>query len=535
MHMTSPPTTVERTASATRDAVPYGAIGIGTAGAIVGATMPLAVILSIGDIAGGLSVSADEASWIVTLYNVGALAGLPMTVGLVGMFGRGGAMRIVGLGFAISSFAAGIAQSLEWMVVARFAQGFFGSSLPLLMMLLALTSLRPGKGQLEGLTAFAFATTLSVGLSASAAAGLIALGGWRMLFISQGIAGLAYWFASRFVLRGERGNRALVRGFDWSGFALLSIGLGLLLIVLAEGERRFWFEQWWITACLAAGAVCTLFAIRHLASTPRPLMQLSIFRQPTFTITIVLQLLFRFGTLLALFITPQFLSRLQTFRVEQLAPAMLVMAIVTIGTTPLAYVMTRDNDPRIALSAGLALLALAAALCLQLASDWAANEFILPLAVAGAGQALFSTATMRYAVHGFTQQDGPSRGIAFNVARTFGLIGGLAVAGHIVVEREKFHSAHLVESLTSLEPLAVERARVMAGVFSRALSDGVGAQRAASGALAQLETKQAFALAFGDAFFITSLVLLIAAVLVWTLPALPGTASPQAVSGIRTP
>jgi DHA2 family multidrug resistance protein len=507
------------TANAARDA--RRAIAISTFGTIVGATMPLAVILSLGDVAGGLSVSADEASWIVTLYNVGAVVGVPTTVGFVGMFGRGRAMKIVGLGFAVASFAAGIAHSLEWMAMARFAQGFFGGSLPLLMMLLVLTSVRPGQGQLEGLTAFALVTTLAVGLSACAAAGLIALGDWRMLFLSQAVAGLVYWLAARFVFREERGNRELMRRFDWAGLILLSLGAGLLLIALSEGERRFWFEKWWIAASLAGGTVCMVLALWHLVSTPRPVMLLDVFRKPTFSITIVLQLLFRFGTLLALFITPQFLSRLQAFRVEQLASAMLVMAIAALGVTPLAYAMTRDHDPRVALSLGLALLALAAALCLPLAPDWAANEFIVPLALAGAGQTLFSTATMRYAVHGATLQDGPSRGIVFNVARTFGLVGGLALASHVVIEREKFHSAHLIESLTTFEPLTVERTRVLAGTFASTLSDGSSAQRAASAGLAQLQTKQAFALAFGDAFFIMSVVLLASAVLVWALPALP--------------
>lgn len=189
--------------------------------------MPLAVILSMPDVSGGLSASADDASWITTLYNVGALVGLPPAIALAGIMGRGRAMVIFGIGFALTSLAIGVGHSLPWVFIGRFAEGFFGGALPLLMMLIVLTSLPPGKGQLEGLTLFAIATTVGVGVAAWTANGLIAIGGWRALFTSQAIAGAIYTVLALFVLRGERGKRDLLKTFDWPGFVLLSVGLGL--------------------------------------------------------------------------------------------------------------------------------------------------------------------------------------------------------------------------------------------------------------------------------------------------------------------
>lgn len=506
---------------------PWGAIAVSTFGAVVAATMPLAVILSMPDIGGGLSASADEASWIVTLYNVGVLVGLPAAVGLAFTIGRGRAMTLCGLGFALASLAVGVGDSLPWVFVWRFAQGCFGGALPLMMMLIVLTSLPPHKGQLEGLTLFAVATTVGVGVAAWTADALVAIGGWRALFTSQALAAAIYTVLTLFVLRGERGNRELAKTFDASGYLLLSIGLGLVVIFLSEGERRFWFEKWWITASLVCGLASIAFAIHGMQFAKRPLLVLGIFRSQTFSWAIVLQVVFRFGTLLALFIAPQYLARIQGFRTEQLGNVMLAMAATTLLATPIAYWITAKSDPRIALSVGLGVIALAAALCTQITADWAGGEFAVPFALAGIGQALFSVATMRYAVHGATLQDGPSRGIVFNVARTFGLVGGLALTSHAIVEREKFHSAMLSEAITSLEPVAAERLAGSARALGSWLGDVSGAQRSAFAGLAQSTTKQAFTLAFQDAFLLTALVLGVAAVVVWALPALP---RPNAVS-----
>jgi DHA2 family multidrug resistance protein len=500
---------------------PWGAIAVSTFGAIVGATMPLAVILSMPDIAGGLSASADEASWVTTLYNVGVLAGLPAAVGLAFILGRGRAMQICGLGFALTSLASGVGSSLPWIFLWRFAQGFFGGALPLLMMLIALTSLPPGRRQLQGLTLFAVSTTLGVGIAAWTADALIAVGGWRALFTSQAIAGAIYTLLSFLVLRGERGKREMLQTFDWSSFVMLSAGLGLIVVFLSEGERRFWLEKWWIAASLACGLIFIAFAIRSLREAKRPLLTLAIFSKPTFTWAIVLQVVYRFGTLFALFIAPQYLARLQGFRTEQLASVMLVMAAATLLATPLAYRMTAKADPRIALSVGLVTIAVAAAMCIRITTEWAANEFLLPFALAGVGQALFSVATMRYAVFEATLQDGPSRGIVFNVARTFGLVGGIALTSHAIVEREKFHSAMLSDAITTLEPATLERVAASTRALGVWVSDAASAQRGAFAGIAQSATKQAYALAFQDAFLIASVVLAGAALLVWALPALP--------------
>src|SRR5690606_32778522 len=101
---------------------------------------------------------------------------------------------------------------------------------------------------------------------------------------------------------------------------------------------------------------------------------------------------------------------------------------------------------------------------------------------------------------------------------------------HVVVERQKFHSATLSEAITSLEPATAERLAATARTLGSWLTDVSGTQRGAFAGLAQSTAKQAFALAYQDAFFVTAVVLAITAILVGIRPALPHPTTPRAVS-----
>jgi membrane fusion protein (multidrug efflux system) len=381
------------------------------------------------------------------------------------------------------------------------------------------------------MAAFALAASVGVGLAAWAAAASLAAGGWRGLFWVQAGLGALYVLLALRVLRGERGDLDSLRRADWPSFLLLSTGLGLLAVFLGEGERRFWFETWWITAALVCGLAGVGFAARSLVTARDPLLRLDVFAKPTFTWAIVLQVVYRFGLMLAVVVVPQYLGRLQGYRVEQLAGALLPLAGATAVFIPIAYWMSVKLDARLALSLGLGLFATAAWIGRDLAPDWAAPEFLRPMLLAGAGQALFGVATLRFATFDIARHEGPTLGVLFNFARIFGLVGGLAVVSHLIVEREKFHSARAVERLSAADPLLAQRLAGQAASFAAWIPDPGQDQRAALAGLGRAAGAQAFTLAYADAFTILALLLLAGTVLVWALPRLPDLpASPRPAS-----
>src|SRR5271169_427339 len=80
-------------------------------------------------IAGSLSATPEEATWVLTSYLVSNAIILPMGAWFSMIFGRKRFYMIcVGL-FTVSSFLCGIAPSLGWLIFFRVIQGLAGGAL----------------------------------------------------------------------------------------------------------------------------------------------------------------------------------------------------------------------------------------------------------------------------------------------------------------------------------------------------------------------------------------------------------------------
>jgi predicted MFS family arabinose efflux permease len=112
------------------------AMTIAAFGAIVSSTFPLSIIFAQQDIAGAFAVTSQEVGWVVTLYNVGQILGLPIAFLLSGAFGRRRAMMIAGLGFILSSLLIVMTHSFAVMLFLRILHGFFAGMLPILMFII---------------------------------------------------------------------------------------------------------------------------------------------------------------------------------------------------------------------------------------------------------------------------------------------------------------------------------------------------------------------------------------------------------------
>ncbi len=85
--------------------------------------------VSLPHIAGGLAVSFDESTWVLTSYLVANAVTLPMSAWLSRVFGRKNYYMMCVALFTATSFLCGIAPSLGLLVVFRIMQGMGGGGL----------------------------------------------------------------------------------------------------------------------------------------------------------------------------------------------------------------------------------------------------------------------------------------------------------------------------------------------------------------------------------------------------------------------
>src|SRR3954464_4913898 len=87
------------------------------------------VNVSLQHIAGNLSASVDEATWVLTSYLVSNAIILPMTGWLSNHFGRKRVLMTSILGFTIASVACGLALHLPFLIVFRVIEASTGGGL----------------------------------------------------------------------------------------------------------------------------------------------------------------------------------------------------------------------------------------------------------------------------------------------------------------------------------------------------------------------------------------------------------------------
>src|SRR6202140_3445745 len=84
------------------------------------------VNVSLPHIAGNLSATTDEATWVLTSYLVANAIILPMTGWLASKFGRKRLLTASVVGFTTASFLCGMAPSLGFLIFCRIIQGACG-------------------------------------------------------------------------------------------------------------------------------------------------------------------------------------------------------------------------------------------------------------------------------------------------------------------------------------------------------------------------------------------------------------------------
>ncbi|TMJ74188.1 MAG: multidrug efflux MFS transporter [Alphaproteobacteria bacterium] len=226
---------------------------------LFGMTITLANLV-LPQMRGTFSATQDEISWVVTLNLVATAIATPMTGWLANRLGWRNTMFFTVLGFTVSSFLCGIANSLETLILARIAQGLFGAPImPMGQAILLATFPR----HLQPLALVMWGVGAVFGPVLGPILGSIATEAynWRAAFFMIVPAGMCALVCIWFALA-DHTQRTSVH-FDWIGFLALSVAILAAQLIFDRGQRLDWFDSREIILCSVIG---TLIAARGVGN-----------------------------------------------------------------------------------------------------------------------------------------------------------------------------------------------------------------------------------------------------------------------------
>jgi len=291
-------------------------------------------------------------SWVVSLYAVVFAAALAPLGRLADVLGR----RTLFVGgvalFTVSSLAAAVAPDVGVLLAARGVQALGAAAMipSSLGIVLAHTAPERRVAALGWWTASA-----SVAAVAGPVVGgvLVDLASWRALFLVNVPLGVLLAVAALRLPAGERRSERLP---DLTGSLVLGGAVGLVVLVVTEGEQWGWGSPA-VLGGLALGAAGLAAVVRRSRRHPVPALEVSLWRHPTYATANMVSVLFGISMYSWLLVTTLFLIDVWGYSALEaglaMTPGGLASAVVSIGLSRSA----RRPSPRVLVLAGSAAVA----------------------------------------------------------------------------------------------------------------------------------------------------------------------------------
>jgi len=449
-------------------------------------------------IAGNLSASTDESTWVLTSYLVANAIMLPAAGWIARRIGRKRLLLISILIFTAASLLCGMSLTMPMLIVARVLQGVGGGGMQPLAQSILLESFPPHK---HG-TAMA---VYGVGVIVAPVIGPT-LGGWitdsyswRWIFyINLPIGILALYMVSLFVEDPPYLRDKFKGAIDYIGFGLMALWLGTLQLVLDKGQESDWFAAPWIcwTAAISMLAlVC--FIVRELAD-DEPIVQLRIFLNRNFAVGTLITCIYGFVLYAATAMLPLFLQTMMGYSALQSGLSVSPRGIGAMASMIAVGVLVRYVDGRVLMALGFALLGYSTWMLGNISLQIGMSSVVIPNIMNGFAMGFIFVPLTTMTLSRLRKQEmGNATGI-YNLMRNIGGSIGIASVMSMTVRDSQIHQTTLAADAGA--PMASGFLRgLQAHLFSQG-ADMVTAQQKALGALYSNVLQQSSLLAYADNF-----------------------------------
>jgi DHA2 family multidrug resistance protein len=465
-------------------------------------------------IAGSLSASNSEATWVLTSYLVANAVILPASNWFARRFGRKRFLLTCVIIFTVASFFCGAAPSLSVILLARILQGAGGGALQPLSQSILLESF-PVQKRSMAMAAYGLGIVVAPVLGPTLGGWLTDTFSWRYAFyINIPVGLLAVFMITRFVHDPPYIKNAKVGAFDNLGFGLLIVWTGCLQIVLDKGQEDDWFGAVWVRWAVAALVFGLIGWLWHSWTHPRGLVDLHVLKDRNFRTGCLLIALLGMCIYITIAILPLYYQEVLGYTAFT---AGLVVGPRGIGSfigSPIIGVLGSRIDNRKLLSVGFIGFGICSLIFGTVNLDIGPYTLLIPILVTGFALSFVFVPLATLSTSTLTREEmGNATGL-FNMLRNIGGSIGIAMASTALIRRAAFHQTEIGSNITASGWVLQQKSAQISGYLAHRLGP-VAARPGSMGLLYGLLEQQSALKAYVDVFRWTALLAFFCAGAVW--------------------
>ncbi|QUR68464.1 MFS transporter [Mycobacterium spongiae] len=421
----------------------------------------LIVNVGLPDIQHRFAVGEDGLQWVVAAYSLGMAVVIMSAATLADRYGRR-RWYLTGISlFIAGSIACGLSPSIAMLTAARGVQGLGAAIVSVTSLALVSAAFPEPKQKARAIgiwTAIA-----SVGTAAGPTLGglLVDRWGWRSIFYVNVPMGVLVVLLTVGFVTESRNERA--RRLDLAGQTLFIVVMGAFVYAIIEGPQVGWTSPP-ILVLLATAVVGGALFVGHELRSPDPMMDLRLFRDSTYALSIATICTVFFAVHGMLLLTTQFLQNVRAYTPTATGLMIFPFSAAVVLVSPLVGNLVGRIGARVLILAGLS--ALMMGLLTLIASEHRSWSLVLiGLGLCGVGVALCLTPVTTVAMTAVpVERAGMASGI-MSAQRAIGSTVGFAVLGSVLAA---WLSVSLESELESAVPDPVRRHTIAEAIIDHA-------------------------------------------------------------------
>jgi DHA2 family multidrug resistance protein len=461
--------------------------------------------VSLPHIAGSLSASMDESTWMLTSYLVANAIILPMGGWFSMLFGRKRFYMICVAIFTISSFLCGIAPSLSALIFFRVLQGIGGGALQPVSQAILVESF-PREKQGMAMAVYGMGVVVAPVIGPTLGGWITDNYTWRWIFfinIPVGILSLVLTalliFDPPYLKRKSLGNGFKI---DYMGFGLLALGLGALEVVMDEGQKEDWFGSPFIVTFAIITVVCLIAVVFWELWQKEPIIDFHILKDRNYALATLSMLVLGFVLYASTALMPLFLQTLLGYTAMMSGLVLSPGGLVIVICLPVVGILVRKYQPRWLVIFGVVVTSLGLFRMARFTLGIDYHTAVMSRMVQSFGLA-FLFVPISATAFAFIPKERTSYATGlFNLARNIGGSSGIATATTLLARRAQFHQSVMVAHLTPFNWRYRESVAGAAAILRSAGSSAPDANVQAQGMIYGTMLRQSNMLAFADAFWV---------------------------------